>query len=360
MNNLKELEEKKCNKLNTHMKLITQTILKNIPQVEAIILCGGFGRGEGTWIVKSDDVFPYNDYDIGIITDASIEISFLEKLRKQLAKEIGIRWIDIDLYSPQKIKRLHISIKNVDLLYGSKIIYGNQDIFRNCSMDADKIGFNDIETLYFTRLWTFFGIIDGDFKNLKVDDAIFFRNQMAKAVLAIVDVLLIKKRMYESSYRKRIRLFENLYADKKVLVKTANWALGEKLAPSISAISKEECAYLYNHVYWLYRREMLSALYSKYIFKIDTPKRYIWNYYMPLELMKKFYAVNIRGFRGYKKACMSRILQNAMFLAYNGGDIDERYMSDVHNTLKILGYEYTAGWEWKMLCPLVACIRNQK
>lgn len=360
MNNIEDIEKKKKIKYNADIEFIVKSILENIAEVQAIILCGGFGRDEGTWIIKDGDIMPYNDYDIAIITDTTVDVAFTEELRKNLAAEIGIHWVDIDYYPIKKLINLKASIKNFDLIYGSKIIYGNKNIFNDCSINAKEIGTDDIETLYFTRLWTFFGIIDGEFKNLDLDEAVFFRNQMAKAVLAIVDTLLIQKKNYHSSYCERIRRLENLCSEKTALVKMAKWALNEKLSPTMKPMSREDCIEIYNSVYWLYREEMLAALSDKYFFKLDKPNRYAWNFNMPIEIARKIYITNIRGVRGYKKACMSRVLQNAMFLAYNGGDIDEHYMKDVSNALKKLGCEYAMGWQWNKLCPLVAYIRNQK
>lgn len=360
MHKVDELEKKKQIKINADTELIVKKILVNVADVEAIILCGGFGRNEGSWIIREGTPSPYNDYDVAVVTDTVIEVAIIEKLRKELANEIGIHWVDIDFYSRKKITNLRVSIKNYDLLYGSKVIYGNKNITRDISMSSDKIGIDDVETLYFTRLWTFFGTVNGEFKNLDLDEAIFFRNQMAKAILAVVDVVLIKKKSYTCSYRERVVCVERLYPDKPELVKMAKWALNEKLNPTMQSMYKDDSINLYNTVYDIYKEEMIAALANRYVFGIDKPMKYAWNYYTPIELAKKIYLVYVRNFKGYPKACKSKILQNAMFLAYNDGDIDERYMGDVRNMLKKLGYEYALDWKWNELCPLVAYIRNEK
>lgn len=355
-----EIEKKKRVKCEEDVALICTRLNEEIEGIEAIFLCGGFGRGEGTWIVKDGVPNPYNDYDVAIVTDTKVDISTIEGIRKKLANEIGIHWVDIDIYSKAKLRKLRVSIKNVDLLYGSKVVYGSRNVIGGIYLNKQKIGIEDIDTLYFTRLWPFFGIVNGDFCALDIDESIFFRNQMAKAILAVVDVLLIRKKSYDCSYVERVKRLENLYPSKVEFLDWAKWALAEKLSPSLQEMSRDESISLYNSVYKLYKNEMLDALSSKYIFKLDSPHKFGWNFYMPLEWAKRIYITKVRGFKGYERACLYKIMQNAMFLAYNGGDIQKSYMSDVWDVLDKLGYSSLVGKDWYSLCSHIAFIRNQK
>lgn len=64
------------------------------------------------------------------------------------------------------------------------------------------IGELDLDILYKTRMWTLLGSWSGPFRDIEGEDARFFRNQMAKCVLAACDMILIKNRAYSTSYKR--------------------------------------------------------------------------------------------------------------------------------------------------------------
>ena len=49
------------------LNIIKNELLKYIPEIKALILAGGFGRGEGSVLLQDGLVQPINDYDIYII-----------------------------------------------------------------------------------------------------------------------------------------------------------------------------------------------------------------------------------------------------------------------------------------------------
>ena len=66
---------------------------------QAIYLVGGYGRGEGAWYEGEEGLHPYNDFDLAVITDCPLPHEKTETLRKELAIEVDIKWVDIDYYS---------------------------------------------------------------------------------------------------------------------------------------------------------------------------------------------------------------------------------------------------------------------
>ena len=98
---------------------------------QAIYLVGGYGRGEGAWYEDQSGIHPYNDFDLAVITDKPLSHNKTEILRKELAKEVGIKWVDIDYYSIATLQSLTPTIHNVDLLEGGSLIYGEDVINQN-------------------------------------------------------------------------------------------------------------------------------------------------------------------------------------------------------------------------------------
>ena len=70
------------------LDLITQIILNQFPNVESLILAGGFGRGEGSVLVVDSYIQPINDYDIYIIAKDNSQKIDLEELRNLILKKI--------------------------------------------------------------------------------------------------------------------------------------------------------------------------------------------------------------------------------------------------------------------------------
>lgn len=162
----------------------------------------GIGRDEGSWYMDNNGIVcPYNDYDVAVISEYDIEYEQLQDLRKELAKQINIHWVDIDFYSPKSLLSLKPTIHNVDLLEASKLIWGEDYICRVPKLDKRSIGEYDLDVLYRTRMWTLLGSWSGSFHDIQNDEARFFKNQMAKCVLAACDMILLKNHAYTTSYK---------------------------------------------------------------------------------------------------------------------------------------------------------------
>jgi len=59
-------------KIEGDMKIICEEIRKSVPSTKSIILTGGFSRGEGP-VKKIKGIFyPYNEYDIQVISDKKL------------------------------------------------------------------------------------------------------------------------------------------------------------------------------------------------------------------------------------------------------------------------------------------------
>ena len=64
---------KKANKkIAKDMEIIISEIRKKYPEIISIILSGGFSRGKGPVKIEGNNIYPYNDYDIQIISKNKI------------------------------------------------------------------------------------------------------------------------------------------------------------------------------------------------------------------------------------------------------------------------------------------------
>ena len=358
---MNELTEKQTLRLERDLKIIVDRLIAELPQLpEAIFLCGGYGRGEGAWLVDNEgNVAPYNDYDLAVITEVPLPSKKNNELRRSLAKDIGINWVDIDYYTKKDLKSLKSTIHNVDLLYGSRCVYGNRQVLDICpKLDSTQIGFFDVLMLYRIRIWTFLGSWNGDFHDLKSEEAIFFKNQMAKATLAACDLFLIKNHSYTSSYVKRSQLVCDLYKDDALLCNRVKWAINEKLHPSIGPMDRIE---MYN-LYFEVKKIFLKAL--SIAFGRD------WRFFKKPETIKKWYIFHTKYIlidmyeRVFKRTeTTSKMLdvfvaQVSVFLANNEGKIQSDYLKLASRILIKWGYLSKEETDWSVLHSVVADARN--
>ena len=238
---------------------------------------GGYGRGEGAWIVDESASFgcrPYNDYDILVIGGKQVPSENIADLKTRLAQEFGLRWIDLSQRPRWQLRLLPKRIHTYELREASKVVSGRKDILlsiRRC--DPRTLSLREAETLFFTRLWTLTGGVSEEWleQGLSGEDARFFRNQMAKCVLAAGDMILLENGDYHWSYRERYaRLRRGDYSLSNEKVRMLACALREKLRPQDPPMSADEVQMMYSKARrffldsamtvlgTLYRRELTS------------------------------------------------------------------------------------------------------
>ena len=329
----------------------------------SIILHGGYGRDEGSWVVGNGEYRPYNDYDIFLIIEKKIPESELNDIRKCLAKEIGIKWVDIMQLHPGELSSLRLSIKNYDLKYASKVIYGDVSILELIpEMDVTKMPLVEGEILFFTRLWTLLGCLDSKGVNqiLRGEASRFFRNQMAKSVLAVVDVMLLLKGGYHPSYRERVKRLIELYPHRKGVHEIARWSLEEKLWTQAPDMSAEEVKSLYTKVNQLFFMEMLKLLsyyYGRKISTVNDVERY-YCYALP-NLAKRVGSVLLRRSLRRERKLAVNMAQMFIAAAYSTSGINNEYFQQGLRYIKKLDPRVSMNISWDDARVRVAQLRME-
>ncbi len=289
--------------LERDLRLIVASCLERFPNLRAIILYGGYGRGEGSWYQDSDGAWhAYNDYDVLIVSEKRAPKTELGALEKRLAKKIGIRWVDLGLKTSADLRAWNQSILSYDTKYASKVLYGDASVLDEIpEVKADRLPWVEARVLYQVRLYTLLGSLgpNGMAVTLHDEEARFFRNQMAKAILAAVDVLLLAHGRYHASYRERVRRVLELYPDRQNLQELCPWALSEKLRPQAPEMKPHEVARLYHSARDLFLREMYPALSKEFGRRIEGPLDVVRaSRWLPTALLKRIYWVaKFRGLR---------------------------------------------------------------
>lgn len=346
--------------LQEKKEILTKRIVENMPELpQAIYLVGGYGRGEGAWYEDEIGLHPYNDFDLAVVTDSPLPHEKTEILRKQLAQEVGIKWVDIDYYTIDKLSSLTPTIHNVDLLEGGSLIYGQDVIKQNhLSLNKQEIGVHDLVILYQTRMWTFLGSWEGPFRDLDVAEARFFKNQMAKAVLAACDMRLVKLKQYVTSYRERANRVMNKFASDNNLCELVDWAIKEKMRPSSSDLAKQDMELLYFRVKEAFLQSFEYA-FGNYSSCYLNPYKTKW-YYL---LHTKTYLSHIYSLIRNHRSKVTRVVDvfyamNYVLHSNNHGTIDCVMLKEASKLLIKHGFIKQPNSSWDELRILTANARN--
>jgi len=332
--------------LQKHLAICLDFILSQVDGVISIILTGGYGRGEGTWIRKDHSYVPYNDYDFIVILDENPEISGARPLSIDtvgLAARLGISWVDVDFLSVNKLKTLKSTVKNYDILHGSAIIYGDDCILeRVTAISADQLSTQDLYTYFNTRAYTVLCCLpkDKQLSDLDGDELQFFRNQLAKGLLAVMDCTLISEyRFYCSSYAKRVEYYTKVSKNKEK-VALFRWALNEKIDPSNNSFSLGFGHQTHKKLYELYKTDMNQFL-GQYFYGIQvTLNRYsLLSLTRVTPLLKFILSKMFYRFKRYKVEQALNHLQYILIMSWrpNGGlDSFEEQRTAIEKLIQII------------------------
>jgi len=194
--------------VSRHLERCVQAIRGRCPRGSAIILTGGFGRGEGTMLAETGPWRPANDYDFLVIGGAAAEV---EGLGDQLARELGIDFVDIGVAPVFPVLDPGRQ-SDYDLRHGSTILWG------------DPLALDRLPCLTPARIDAFEGayLLGNRFGGLALALSAapggpfarpgFVAHQLAKFFIAIADAWLLGVGDYHARYAVRRRRFAELAA----------------------------------------------------------------------------------------------------------------------------------------------------
>ena len=224
--------------IHSQLKLVTDAILKKVSDVSSIMLTGGFGRGEGSVIIRNGKIIVLRDFDIVLLMQRKMPSSSLHQLIEEVndilchESSSKIRFerlsfsVSILQFTLDEI--LHFpDIKTYDLKARSIILYG-QDI-------RDRINFESIDIPPICIARIFFHNMMGlmEFFSPKFLDSVpheFNKLNLvlecAKTYLNIGSLLTLMIGEYKPTYAERSEVIKNKH-------ETISQFLGQKI-PDLS------------------------------------------------------------------------------------------------------------------------------
>ncbi|MDB6125655.1 MAG: hypothetical protein JWQ71_4648 [Pedosphaera sp.] len=181
------------------------------PELEALVLGGGYGRGQGGVFKTVSDDRPYNDLEFYVFVRGNILLSErkyrrpLHELGERLSPDAGLH-VEFKVYSVEKLRTSAISMFTYDLVAGHRTIFGEEKIFDDCAhhLVADQIPLHEATRLLFNRCSGL--LLAKDFlrlDTLTADQTDFIGRNLAKAQLALGDAVLTVFGQYHWSCTER-------------------------------------------------------------------------------------------------------------------------------------------------------------
>jgi hypothetical protein len=190
-------------------------------KLEALVLGGGYGRGQGGVLKTTSGDVPYNDLEFYVFLRGNRVLNerkyrrALEELGERLSPEAGLH-VEFKVDSLSRFHESPITMFSYDLLAGHRILFGDKHIFNDCEhhLDAAKIPLAEATRLLFNRCTGL--LLAKEFlrkRELKPDDADFIGRNLAKAQLAIGDAVLVAFGKYHWSCLERRAVLDKLVAE---------------------------------------------------------------------------------------------------------------------------------------------------
>jgi hypothetical protein len=198
----------------------TEDVRRIVPAnvLDAVVLGGGYGRGEGGMLKTSDGEAAYNDLEFYIFVRGPLLLrerqlgGKLAQLGHAWSEKTGVEF-ESKLLTFQKIQEAPVSMFYYDLVVGHRWLFGANGEFQDCEHHraAHRIPLDEATRLLMNRSsGLLFSKALLEKKEFSAEDADFVRRNISKAQLALGDVVLTAFGRYHSSCRERHRRLEKL------------------------------------------------------------------------------------------------------------------------------------------------------
>jgi hypothetical protein len=245
--------------IDSHMKTLVSTSLATVGEgnLSAIILGGGYGRGEGGVTIRDGKETLYNDYDIFVVSNGlsmsgkrEMNAKFKE-ISARLSEEFGI---EVD-FSPLK-NVSELSCLDYEMVWyegkkGHIVLWGDEHVFGAIpGWDIRNMPHAEAARLLMNRGMGLL-LASSKLRDCGSDNAAleFIERNAWKAVMASGDTFLILKSRYDSSYVKRGENFKmlspaDLIAAGSELCEYYAQSIHYKLSPPAHPSDRDKCTEL--------------------------------------------------------------------------------------------------------------------
>lgn len=183
-------------------------------EFRALVLMGGYGRGEGGYCLRDGQPEPYNDYDYFVVVPnlgRSRRLALTQALAeraKVLEHEVGVE-VDFALLREDRLSQADYSLMNAEMIWGHRVVAGDLRVLDT----MPRMPFSALPRGEFTRLLLNRGALllmnqqrlAAGASLSEAEQEVFFK-YLFKAMLACGDARLAGNQTYHPSYVKKREL----------------------------------------------------------------------------------------------------------------------------------------------------------
>ncbi|MFX0196118.1 MAG: hypothetical protein ACFFCW_08350 [Candidatus Hodarchaeota archaeon] len=271
-------------KIENDMRKIVNTIIAKFgkDKIEAIILTGGFGRGEGSVLLKNGNPIPFNDYDVAVVPkETKLNKKCMASISQQLARDLSIDEVSLWIIKKLHLKKRPLSISSYEMKMAHQVLYGNLDILTMMPhYESRKLPLIQATILLYNRGIDLLKARKYLDTNPDWVGMTFLINAINKIFLAIGESILILNNSYHYSYQERKKLLlksKLIPFNDRSIIPLFNQAVDFKLRPNIQEFSNLDLK-----AKWFYAKN-LHERYFRFI-EEERLMRQIndWQQYLPI------------------------------------------------------------------------------
>jgi hypothetical protein len=220
-----------------HLGLIRDTLLAADDRIQALVLVGGFGRGEGTVIRDGGGFRPYNDYDLVVIHPRPGECGPVVASLPRLARQLGLGHVDAEIMSAGELARASPSMHVHDMVHGGHVFHGDPAILSSVparSAAGDQVGVGPASQLLLNRLTCLLECVRGEHfaaPPRTAEERFGIAYFAGKVLLSVAAAMLAERRAHATSYVERARRFRRAFPHDPDLCRAVDEATAFKLDP---------------------------------------------------------------------------------------------------------------------------------
>jgi hypothetical protein len=207
-------------RISHDQQLIAAAVTELVPAVHfrALVLIGGYARGEGGFRFVEGQPEPYNDYDYFVVVGgmsqpaAQALKSQLLELGHTLTGQVGVE-VDLAVLKAENLPVAEYSLMHAEMLWGHRVVAGDVDILAG----MPQMPFADLGLAEFTRLMLNRGSLLLMNRRALLTGATAgagereqFMKYLFKAVLACGDARLAAAGRYHPSYAEKWQRLQQL------------------------------------------------------------------------------------------------------------------------------------------------------
>lgn len=210
-------------KVQRDLDYVVGAILRTVgvQSLAAVLLVGGFGRGQGGVLWNGERAEILNDYDLLLVVNPMplarrLSLTWrINELSIQLAHELGLKLVDLGVVDRNRLPKLENRIFTYECRWGSKVLWGDPAVLSEIPpFSAKEIPLEDGARLLMNRggglLIAYQYLLRNEPRRFANYERRNFHIELNKAALAVGDAQLLLAGKYHWSYLERAKLLRDL------------------------------------------------------------------------------------------------------------------------------------------------------